>query len=101
MRRIILGFVVGCLVTDCTKNQIELDKQMAATSQIPKTSDYTPNNVPAPYNPPTQFRYNQNNSGEYYANCSEARAFGNTPIYEGEDGYRPGLDRDDDGVACE
>jgi len=37
----------------------------------------------------------------YYKNCSEARAAGAAPIYEGEPGYRPALDRDRDGVACE
>ncbi len=37
----------------------------------------------------------------YYANCTEARAAGAAPIRRGEPGYRPGLDRDDDGVACE
>ena len=37
----------------------------------------------------------------YYANCSAARAAGVTPIYVGEPGYRSGLDRDGDGVACE
>ena len=37
----------------------------------------------------------------YYANCSEARAAGAAPLYLGEPGYRTGLDRDLDGVACE
>jgi hypothetical protein len=37
----------------------------------------------------------------HYANCSEARAAGVTPLYAGEPGYRAGLDRDGDGVACE
>jgi hypothetical protein len=37
----------------------------------------------------------------YYANCTEARAAGAAPILRGEPGYRSGLDRDDDGVACE
>lgn len=37
----------------------------------------------------------------YYANCSEARAAGVTPIYAGEPGYAPHLDRDRDGIACE
>lgn len=37
----------------------------------------------------------------YYANCSEARAAGAAPLYRGEPGYRSGLDRDNDGVACE
>ncbi len=37
----------------------------------------------------------------YYVNCSAARAAGAVPLYRGEPGYRSGLDRDDDGVACE
>jgi hypothetical protein len=37
----------------------------------------------------------------YYANCTEARAAGATPILIGEPGYRSDLDRDKDGVACE
>ncbi|MFN3858794.1 MAG: excalibur calcium-binding domain-containing protein [Caulobacter sp.] len=37
----------------------------------------------------------------YYANCSAARAAGAAPLRRGEPGYRPALDRDGDGVACE
>lgn len=37
----------------------------------------------------------------YFANCTEARAAGAAPIRVGEPGYRSGLDRDKDGVACE
>ncbi|WP_240484328.1 GmrSD restriction endonuclease domain-containing protein [Pseudarthrobacter sulfonivorans] len=37
----------------------------------------------------------------YYANCSAAKAAGAAPIYAGQAGYRAGLDRDSDGVACE
>ncbi|MFZ3319008.1 excalibur calcium-binding domain-containing protein [Mycobacterium sp.] len=37
----------------------------------------------------------------YYPNCKAARAAGAAPIYRGQPGYRPGLDRDGDGVACE
>ncbi len=37
----------------------------------------------------------------YYANCAAARAAGAAPLYRGEPGYRSGLDRDNDGVACE
>jgi hypothetical protein len=37
----------------------------------------------------------------YFENCDAARAAGAAPIYRGEPGYRPGLDRDGDGVACE
>jgi hypothetical protein len=37
----------------------------------------------------------------YYANCTEARAAGVTPIMRGEPGYASKLDRDNDGIACE
>lgn len=37
----------------------------------------------------------------YYENCSAARAAGAAPLLRGEPGYRPPLDRDRDGVACE
>jgi hypothetical protein len=37
----------------------------------------------------------------YYSNCSAARAAGAAPLHVGEPGYRSGLDRDHDGVACE
>ena len=43
-------------------------------------------------------------SGEglaYYANCSAVRAASAAPLYQGQSGYRPELDRDGDGVACE
>ncbi|MFG1934665.1 excalibur calcium-binding domain-containing protein [Mycobacterium sp. NPDC048908] len=40
-------------------------------------------------------------SSAYYSNCSQARAAGAAPLYAGEPGYRSGLDRDGDGVACE
>lgn len=42
------------------------------------------------------------NSGSvYYANCAAVRAAGAAPLLRGQPGYRPGLDRDGDGRACE
>lgn len=49
---------------------------------------------PAPASPPA-------GSAPYYANCTAARAAGVAPILRGQPGYRPALDRDGDGVACE
>ncbi|MDO3650970.1 excalibur calcium-binding domain-containing protein [Nocardia mangyaensis] len=40
-------------------------------------------------------------STAYYQNCAEARAAGAAPMYVGDPGYRSGLDRDNDGIACE
>lgn len=39
--------------------------------------------------------------GVYYPNCDAARAAGAAPIRAGQPGYRAGLDRDGDGIACE
>lgn len=37
----------------------------------------------------------------YYQNCAAARAAGAAPVYAGEPGYGPHLDRDGDGKGCE
>jgi hypothetical protein len=37
----------------------------------------------------------------YYKNCGQARAAGAAPIKRGEPGYRPELDRNNDGIACD
>jgi hypothetical protein len=39
--------------------------------------------------------------GVYYANCTDARAHGATNIPQGTPGYRPELDADHDGFACD
>ena len=39
--------------------------------------------------------------GPYFRSCAEAKAAGAAPLHVGEPGYRPGLDGDHDGVACE
>ena len=39
--------------------------------------------------------------GPYFRSCAEARAAGVAPIYRGQPGYAPHLDRDGDGIACE
>jgi hypothetical protein len=41
------------------------------------------------------------NADPYYKNCAEARAAGVAPLHKGDPGYRPELDRDHDGIACE
>ncbi len=43
----------------------------------------------------------EKSSGSYYKNCAAARAAGAAPLHRGEAGYRKGLDRDGDGIACE
>ncbi|MFI6674794.1 excalibur calcium-binding domain-containing protein [Kribbella sp. NPDC050470] len=36
-----------------------------------------------------------------YKNCAEVRAAGKAPLYRGDPGYTPALDRNGDGIACE
>ncbi|WP_280269318.1 excalibur calcium-binding domain-containing protein [Nocardia wallacei] len=43
----------------------------------------------------------RSNPAPYYKNCEEARRAGDTPLYRGQPGYAPHLDRDNDGVGCE
>ena len=40
-------------------------------------------------------------AGDHWQGCNDARAAGTAPIYEGEPGYRPDMDGDGDGIACE
>ncbi|SBV31861.1 Excalibur [uncultured Sphingopyxis sp.] len=40
-------------------------------------------------------------SAVYFGNCREARAAGAAPLYRGQPGYRPEMDGDGDGIACE
>jgi len=62
-------------------------RHMSASN--PWSNDYQPNDYrPAP-------------SGVYYPNCTAARAAGAAPIYAGSPGYRPEMDGDGDGIACE
>lgn len=39
--------------------------------------------------------------GVYFRNCAQARAAGAAPLYRGPPGYRPEMDGDGDGIACE
>ncbi|WP_282776214.1 MULTISPECIES: excalibur calcium-binding domain-containing protein [unclassified Nocardia] len=36
----------------------------------------------------------------YYVNCTQVRRETNGPLMRGEPGYRRGLDKDNDGIAC-
>lgn len=52
--------------------------------------------VSAPYRPTSPSR-----QGQYFRSCREARAAGAAPLRRGQPGYRPEMDADGDGVACE
>lgn len=58
---------------------------------------------PAAPEPPPADSSPSDSTGDspYYRNCAAARAAGAAPLHRGDLGYRPGLDRDSDGIACE
>ncbi|UVS76618.1 excalibur calcium-binding domain-containing protein [Actinokineospora sp. UTMC 2448] len=65
-----------------------LHVQVPPPAPNPTTANRTP---PAPKGDPRN----------YYRNCAAARASGNAPIPHDAPGYRPALDRDHNGLACE
>lgn len=74
-------------------------------SPEPTTAEPTPEpTVDAPVEEPTPEPTAQPEPAPqqaYYSSCREAKAAGAAPLYRGDPGYRSGLDRDGDGVACE
>lgn len=65
-------------------------------TQVPvPTETNRPKSLPVPRRQPVPDTY------VYYANCSQARAAGADPVYDGDPGYASHLDRDGDGVGCE
>ena len=68
------------------------------TAETPTTED-TPEPAPAPE--PAEEPAPAPVPSTYYATCADARAAGAAPMAAGEPGYRPGLDRDKDGIACD
>ena len=58
--------------------------------------------TPPPTNPGNDGGGGDDDGGDvYYPNCAAVRAAGKAPLHRGDPGYRSGLDRDGDGVACE
>ncbi|WP_372451419.1 GmrSD restriction endonuclease domain-containing protein [Mycolicibacter acidiphilus] len=57
--------------------------------------------APPPQDAPAPFAAAAAPDDAYFPNCAAARAAGVAPLHTGEPGYRPGLDRDGDGIACE
>lgn len=72
-----------------------------------KTGDYHCHRAAAPAQPSRTLQQGFFDSapsiggGSAYRNCTAARAAGAAPVYIGEPGYGPHLDRDGDGIGCE
>lgn len=63
----------------------------------PGKGTHMPPTQPAAQQPPPQAQP----AAPYYANCTDARAQGVSNIAQGTPGYRPELDADHDGTACD
>jgi endonuclease YncB( thermonuclease family) len=66
-----------------------------------RAANRTPRSQPAPQAAPRRHRAAPTPSDVYYRGCREARAAGVAPLYRGQPGYRPEMDGDNDGIACE
>ncbi|MFY1703019.1 excalibur calcium-binding domain-containing protein [Micromonospora sp. WMMA1923] len=70
--------------------------QPAEPSQPPTPTPVSEPTTRRPATKPTTRR-----PAPFYKNCDAVRAAGEAPLFQGEPGYRPELDRDGDGEACE
>ncbi|WP_156425224.1 thermonuclease family protein [Mycobacterium sp. GA-1285] len=86
------GALRGLWGPPCNGNTASVD----ATEAVPPASAPL---IAAP--PPAGDVTPPQSSTVYYSNCAAARRAGAAPLMAGEPGYRPALDRDSDGVACE
>lgn len=79
--------------TEATPEPVPASEEPAQASDAPEVEEEpaAPAPAPQPVRAPTQM----------YSSCAQARAAGAAPLYEGDPGYNPRLDRDKDGVACE
>lgn len=70
---------------------------------VPEAAPVVPEPVPEPAPEPVPLAAVpvEPPSNVYYKNCTAARDAGAAPVYAGEPGYGPHLDRDGDGVGCE
>ena len=93
----------------CPEQGVPEAKAVPAPGKDPEAAAPTPPAVPAapvapapPAAPPAPAAPAAPAGGDvYFARCADARAAGMAPLHAGSPGYRPGLDGDGDGVACE
>lgn len=81
-------------ITDflCSSGSAQFCPVLPAPQFAPAPPAPAPQAAPRPAPAPSTFQYR---------NCTEARDAGAAPVYRGDYGYGPHLDRDSDGVGCE
>lgn len=92
------GILADCpgqeLLTGTTVPVFDTTTYLTGGSTVP-TEDVNP--APAVEDEPG----GTGDDGVHFENCAAAREAGAAPLHEGQPGYRPGMDGDGDGVACE
>ena len=78
--------------TEATPEPEPASEEPAEASDAPAVEEEPAPPAPAPEPTPAPV---------HFASCKQAREAGAAPLYEGDPGYNPRLDRDKDGVACE
>ncbi|MBF4548843.1 excalibur calcium-binding domain-containing protein [Pseudoclavibacter sp. VKM Ac-2888] len=70
---------------------------------VPEAAPAAPEPAPEPETAPVPLAAEpvEQPSNVYYKNCTAARDAGAAPVYSGDPGYGPHLDRDGDGIGCE
>lgn len=119
MRRVAaIGVIVAASFGACAAEEPETREPTTTTEGVADTLPFAPTTAPPTTSPPTTAppatappattratsppaTSPPATQGAYYANCDEARRAGAAPIRRGEPGYRSGLDRDNDGIACD
>ncbi|MGX7678348.1 excalibur calcium-binding domain-containing protein [Jatrophihabitans sp. DSM 45814] len=84
---------IGSQLTPAARSTTPAPTSQPRVASPPTTSKPAPPVQPTTAAPPP--------TDVYYANCAAVRAAGKAPLHTGDPGYRSGLDRDSDGVACE
>ena len=96
--------IVETVTVAATATAVEtIETTATATETIPAEtmpSTDAPTTVSPSESTPTA-KETMQQSEVYYKSCAEAKAAGVAPMRKGEPGYRPELDRDKDGVACD
>lgn len=98
---------VAKILSSCVAPDIDMppsETSAMATSPLsePSMSSDPPGQLPAAQQDPVGTpSVPVDTSTAYYPNCRAANAAGTAPLYDGQPGYRTGLDGDGDGVACE
>lgn len=85
-----IALVTAALIVACSP-PAEAPRLVPAAATVAPTRTLTPEPTRAPDAPAVV----------YYENCAAVRSAGQAPLRRDDPGYRAGLDRDDDGIACE